>query len=211
MTNHTPPPPPKRGSTVLVAVASFMLGAVGASVVAYGTSDTEPAQSPTAVTASPTEATTEAHTASPEPDAAPVDGGPDTFAAGEPGTYSENGTSIGTVTVESYTETTEAPDEYTDPPQNGTFLTVTITATAEAGQLFDVNPFDFHARADDGTRYDAGSGNAIFVNSDAALHALTLNGGETVKGTVTFDVPADVTQVVYAPGFRTLGVWELAR
>jgi hypothetical protein len=48
-----------------------------------------------------------------------------------------------------------------------------------------------------------------YYESGGDLDAATLNPGETVEGTVTFDVPDQHGVVVYAPGFgRVLGSWQ---
>lgn len=145
----------------------------------------------------------------PEPEPEPTNDGPMVFALGEAGSYSEDGVDIGSITAESFETSTEAPDEYSEPPVNGQYLTVAVVATALDGQLYDVNPFDFYVRDDDGNRWDQTSGNAFYAAGDNDLSAVTLNGGETVRGTISFDVPPEATELVYAPGLRALGVWAL--
>lgn len=144
---------------------------------------------------------------SPTPIPTPTPTGPELFVLGEGGTYSEDGEPVGTITVETAETLAAAPDEYSDPPVNGVFLTVSVVATALDANLYDVNPWDFYVRDTNGNRWDLGSGNGYY--RDDGLDATTLNGGETVRGTISFDVPPEATQLVYAPMQRAIGVWDL--
>ena len=86
---------------------------------------------------------------------------------------------------------------------------MTIVATAIGTQTFDINPFDFYLRDPAGNQWDAFDGNAVFEGTDTDLQATTLNGGETVRGTIVFDAPAEAAKLVYAPGLRSLASWTL--
>ena len=107
------------------------------------------------------------------------------------------------------TRETPSDPEFGDPPANGKFWTMTIVATAIGAQTFDVNPFDFYLRDAAGNQWDAFDGNAVFEGTDNDLQATTLNSGETVRGTVVFDASAEATELVYAPGLRSLATWAL--
>ena len=55
---------------------------------------------------------------------------------------------------------------------------------------FDVNPFDFYVRGDDGTHYDYGEGNTLGISGDDDLNGTTLTKGEKLAGKLVFDVPS---------------------
>lgn len=130
------------------------------------------------------------------------------FALGETGEVSNDGKVAGTVTVSDPKATQKAPDEYSKPPAKGWFVTLTVTAKATGSATFDVNPFNFYVRGSDGQHYEYGDGNSIEAGGDGDLNAATLNPGETVKGTVTFDVPDQHGVLVYAPALgRALASW----
>lgn len=146
--------------------------------------------------------------AEPEPISEPEETGPETFAVGDTGTVTEDGVETGTITVEKVETTTEPESAYSDPPANGQFLIIHVKATALEGQLFDVGSFDWYVRDAEGNRWDTSSGSSYFLDSD--LHATTLNGGETVRGTVVIDASTEAVEIVYAPGMRALGVWTIS-
>jgi hypothetical protein len=130
------------------------------------------------------------------------------FALGETAEITQDGKVAGTITVSDPKATQKAPNEYSQPPAKGWFVTLTVTARATGSGTFDVNPFDFYVRGPDGQHYGYGEGNAVMAGGDGGLDAATLNPGETVKGTVTFDVPDQHGVLVYAPGLgRALGSW----
>jgi hypothetical protein len=78
-------------------------------------------------------------------------------------------------------------------------VTLTATAIATGSSTWGVTPVDFFVRDADGRRYDESGGD---------LTVATLNPGETVEGTVTFAVPTEHGDLVYAPHLgRALGSW----
>jgi hypothetical protein len=81
----------------------------------------------------------------------------------------------------------------------GSSVTFTVTAKAARTRPWVIGPLDFSVRGPRGQRYARASGD---------LHAALLQPGESVKGTLTFAVPAAHGDLVYAPhGGRALGFW----
>jgi len=141
-------------------------------------------------------------------DSTPAQTGPEALEVGQPGTVTEEGVDVGTLTITKVATSRKALAEFGDPPENARFLFVTVTGTALPGQSFDLNPFDFYVRTPDGQHLEAANGNAMFALDDGTLDAVTLTPGEHVKGIVPFDVPTGRLTVVYAPQLEALA--ELA-
>jgi hypothetical protein len=92
-------------------------------------------------------------------------------------------------------------------PQGDHYLAVTATVKALLpGQ--SINPYDFNAVGDDGATY-----NVTFISQvqPPMLDAKDLNDGQTLKGSLVFDVPkgAKIAGIEYAPGYSQLGVWDV--
>jgi hypothetical protein len=120
-------------------------------------------------------------------------GGEVRFRLGETGLVRRDGRPEGSLTVHGGTVASR-------PPSASWWVTLTVTATATSSGGWDVTPFDFSVRDARGRRY---------YESGGDLDAATLNPGETVEGTVTFDVPDQHGVVVYAPALgRVLGSWQ---
>lgn len=94
-----------------------------------------------------------------------------------------------------------------DQPSGDHYLIATVTVKAlTTGQT--INPLDFKAVGADGTEIDA-----TFVGevTPPQLQAKDLGNGQTVKGSVVFDIPlgAKIAGIAYAPAYSTLGVWDV--
>lgn len=157
---------------------------------------------PTATTAAPTVAQPATSTPAPTPT------GPKQFTPGETGTVTWAAGDAAQITIGNVRRTTKAPSQYAKPPANGVFLTVDVVVKAVGNDVFDINPFDFYARTDDGTQYEYGGGNSLWMLRHG-LNGTALNPGEQVKGPLSFDVPAGTVDIVYAPGRRALGYWRV--
>ena len=96
---------------------------------------------------------------------------------------------------------TKTPGEFPDVPENKYFAVFSISA--RAAKTFDINPYDFYVRGDDGAHYDG-----AFASVEPDLHPVTLNAGEKVKGNVVFDIPSKHATLVYAPGSSALSEWS---
>lgn len=143
---EVPKPPARRTNPFAIIAASFAALAIGLTAgIAIGTNiwdDDEPvAAASTNDDGDEQPAAQESRTQTPKPrfttTPTPTPTGPETFQLGDGGTYSEDGKPVGSITVEAATTTADAPDEYSDPPANGIFLTVTVVATALDGQLYE--------------------------------------------------------------------------
>lgn len=135
------------------------------------------------------------------------------FAMGETGVVSdEDGNPLAEITVSDPTAADAAPDEFSDPPENGAFLQVTTTITNIGPELFSAAPFDFLVRYEDGTRVEYGDGSSGIYGYDGILDFVDLNPDETITGIVVFDVDPAVTggEIVYVDiSSRVLGAWTL--
>lgn len=201
---YPPPDPVKRrrvtriaglvGGAVLTVV---VLGAFASSCSATGTVATLASKAPQ----------TSAQAVPPSP--TPISHGETAANMGDSLTVTVDGAQVGEITVSAPTTTSTAPDEFSDAPKNGYYLTVTVVAKANADttQTFSVNPFDFYVRTADGTHIGMDAGNALGAGGDDQLHAVELNPGETIKGTLTLDVPSVHGQLVYSPFDRAVGSW----
>jgi len=148
-------------------------------------------------------------------------GGPDTtappeaavFEIGETGTVTdESGNPLADITVAEAVESAEPPDEFSDPPVNGSFLSVTVTIANIGDALFTVAPFDFLVRYPGGTQVEYGDGSAGVFGYDDLLDSVELESGGTITGVVAFDVDPEVDgqQVVYSDlSGRVLGAWNV--
>ena len=194
----------------IVAWSGGISAAIIIAAVAAGNSNTTTTPT-TSAASTPTSTSTASPTASsPTSTAKPVN----TFSLGETATAKATGGkgSID-ITVSDLKVNTSPTEKYGKAPQNGRFVTLTITAKgsedAVAGDL-SVNPFDFDIVGPDGTKYQHNNGNTIgAIDYDGSLHSTVLNPGEQVKGSISFDVPNGPIRLSYSPGPRTLGYWNL--
>lgn len=133
-----------------------------------------------------------------------------TATMGDTLTVTIDGSEAGEITASSPTATQRAIGEFGERPARGYYITIVITAKAATAitEPFSVNPFDFYVRTTDGTHIEYGDGNAITAQRDDQLDAVDLNAGETVKGTLTLDVPAPHGTLVYAPFSQAVGSWS---
>jgi len=161
-----------------------------------GTNTASPTPAPT-----PTTAVTE--TAAPpasEPSTPPANT-PQTIKIGQTATVTMDGTDAANLTIVSVNTSTRPADEFGSPPQHGYFLTVQVRAKALPSYRngFDITPFDFYAVVG-GTHFEEGNGNALDApGADRELDVATLNAGESISGTLVFDVPAKHGKIVYLP------------
>lgn len=132
-------------------------------------------------------------------------GSPATFVAG-----SESRPAL-TITVAKPVTATGPDSKYGEAPKNGQYVTVTVTVKADPASKTDdtqVNPLDFYLVTTDGSRYERDNGNVIgSVDLDNRLGMATLNPGEKITGTLSFDIPKGAYKIVYAPDSRALSYW----
>lgn len=135
------------------------------------------------------------------------------FELGETGTVTdESGLPLADITVADARKTPQPPDEFSDPPANGAFLSVTVTIENLGDTPFTVAPFDFMVLYPDGTRVAYGEGSTGVFGYDNLLDLDELGPGETATGLVVFDVDPAVagTQIVYSDlSGRVLGAWNV--
>lgn len=163
----------------------------------------------------PTTVVTEAPTSAPEPTAEDVappveEKKAQAFSIGQTATVTEDGAESGEITVSKVTTSNKAQNEFTDPPENGQFWFFTVKAKTTGSETFSINPFDFYVVDAEGNRYDQTSGSMYFIDS-GGLEATELNPGEQTQGRFSIDAPKNATQLVYAPGLRSLGYWTLTK
>lgn len=113
---------------------------------------------------------------------------------------------VGTSTVTVSAPIVIPPGEYDDPAA-GQYIGVKVTMHVESGQ-FDINPFDFTLRSDDGTTVDQ-----AFVTQDRfpELHDGTERAGRSIAGFLIFDLPHGYSgELSYEPGLGdSLGSWTV--
>ncbi|HEY5987039.1 MAG TPA: hypothetical protein VIV12_11790 [Streptosporangiaceae bacterium] len=196
--------------TTLAAVAAGFTLLIIALGVVFGAA-VQQATQPNHITATHAAASQPAQPAATQP-AQPA--GPQTMALGDTAVISQDGRDAAHITVARVTTTTQPADpEFGMAPQNGWFVIVHIRARALGNYSggFDVNPFDFYARA--GHRhYEQGNGNAFdaLPMSQNTMDAVTLNAGESTSGVIVFDLPSPHGKIAYAPNFEggPLGYWS---
>lgn len=178
---------------------------VSGSGAQFGVPTGGPAPVPT--TSQPADAT-----ASGSPDATPL---PEVtiLEMGQTGTVTdEAGNPLADITVANSVQTADPPDEFSEPPMNGSFLSATVTVANIGDGLFTVAPFDFLVRYPGGTRVQFGDGSAGVFGYDDLLDLVDLDAGETVTGTIAFDVDSavDGKQIVYSDlSGQVLGAWTV--
>lgn len=177
------------------------------------TDTTEPTETEDTETSEPTETETSEPTETEDTGTAEPPSGVAIFAMGETGVVNdEDGNPLAEITVSDPIAEDAAPDEFSDPPENGAFLRVTTTITNIGPELFSAAPFDFLVRYEDGTRIEYGDGSSGIYGYDGILDFVDLNPDETITGIVVFDVDPAATggEIVYVDiSSRVLGAWTL--
>lgn len=205
-----PPVPPQRrhsGRNIGIGVAVAAAVAVGTAIAVAATTGAAPGRGLKAE-AKPTATATFTEPVVEETTQAPTSPSETKVRIGQTLSVSQDGVEAGEITAAGVTSTQAAPNEFASRPANGNYVTFTITAKATATGTFDINPFDFYFRATDGRHLDLTAGNAVEATRDDDLSATTLNPGETVKGTIVFDLPGTHGELVYAPLSQALGSWN---
>lgn len=135
------------------------------------------------------------------------------FEIGETGTVTdEEGDPLADITVADAVASAQPPDEFSDPPVNGTFLSATVTIDNIGDGVFAVAPFDFLVRYPDDTSVQYGEGSSGVFGYDGLLESVGLAAGETITGLVVFDVDPAIAgkQIVYSDlSGRVLGAWNV--
>jgi hypothetical protein len=132
---------------------------------------------------------------------------------GTPLTVTQDGVDAATITVTRVSATQQPADpEFGSRPQHGWFVTahVKVHALSSYSEGFDYNPLDFYAKSHGG-HYNIDNGNAYDApGSDSELDSGTLSAGESVSGTLVFDLPADHGSIRYAPNLdgTSIGGWR---
>jgi hypothetical protein len=189
-----------------LAIAAVALAAAGCTKASIGGDTT----GTTTVTlpGSSTSSAGAAITSSSPPTTTNPTGASKVFAMGATGHITESGQEVVDVIVSSPQINTN-PTDLGDGPKNGYFATFTIQATdVSKNQTFDLNSADFYIQgATSGAHYDELAGNAYEAQGQNELPLTTMNPGQVVTGTVTFDEPYQHGWLVYAPGLSALGAW----
>lgn len=146
----------------------------------------------------------------------PSSSGPQQLALGQSASFVDNNTggTIGSISVTATTTTKPADPSFGQPPVNGYYVIVTITAKCNSGytQGWDTNALDFYALVN-GSQYQWLDGNSMWALSNAqssqAITA-TLGAGQSRTGYEAFDVPAPHGQIVYSPNLngQPLAEWQ---
>ena len=213
---YGPQPPPKRHRLrkwllILTGVVAAFIGLVVALAVGLGSAANH-AANPNSAASTPPAATSQP--ATPSEPATPAPAGPASLAMGDPATINTGDTLSATVVV-SHPVTSSQPADptYGSRPQNGYYVVVTATATADQSYNggFDINPLDFYALSG-GSHYGEDNGNAYNALTDinSELSPVTLAAGETTSGKLAFDVSSPHGYIVYAPNLdgQPLAEWK---
>lgn len=135
------------------------------------------------------------------------------FEMGETGTVTdESGNPLADITVADSVETAAPPDEFSEPPAKGTFLSATVTVANIGDDIFTIAPFDFLVQYADATQVQYGDGSTGVFGYDNLLETVDLDAGETITGVIVFDVDPEATakQIVYSDlSGRVLGAWNV--
>lgn len=89
------------------------------------------------------------------------------------------------------------------PPQNGVYVSVTVTITDTGSTPVDISPRDFYLSTPGTPRTTVDDGSSPYSGADNALDATELEPGRSVSGPLTFDVKTPHGELVYAPGGGT--------
>jgi hypothetical protein len=130
-----------------------------------------------------------------------------TFAFGETAQLTLDGTDAAEITV-------GAPVEFTstnqfDQAEKGRFVYVPVTMKVTGKEKVSINPFDFEVVLPDGQRLDVAFVAGLPKDAPADLDGADVNPGETITGSVAFDVPTGTPlKVAYTPELEVLGTWQ---
>jgi Domain of unknown function (DUF4352) len=107
------------------------------------------------------------------------------------------------VTITRAHTTTNPPDQYSDRPANGYFVTFTIHAVNAhaSSDPVDFNPYDFYVTVR-GEHFDQEAGNAFEAAN--TFNATTLAPNEDLNGKFSFDIPARHGRLVYSPNYDSV-------
>ncbi len=130
-----------------------------------------------------------------------------TFAFGEAAQLTVDGEDAADITV-------GAPVEFTstnqlDKPEKGRFVYVPVTMKVTGTEKVSINPFDFEVILPDGQRIDVAFVAGLPKDAPAGLDGADVNPGETITGSIPFDVPVGTPiTVAYSPDLDVLGTWQ---
>ena len=126
------------------------------------------------------------------------------FAFGETASLTLAGAPAGELTV-------GAPREFTstnsfDKAEKGRFVYVPVTLKVTGKDKVSINPFDFEVVLPDGQHLDVAFVAGLPTDAPADLDAADVNPGETITGSIPFDVPVGTPlTVAYTPELEVLG------
>ncbi|HWI32895.1 MAG TPA: DUF4352 domain-containing protein [Lapillicoccus sp.] len=84
-----------------------------------------------------------------------------------------------------------------------------MTLKATGKEKVSINPFDFEILLPDGQHLDVAFVAGLPKDAPADLDAADVNPGETITGSVPFDVPVGTPlKVAYSPELEILGTWQ---
>ncbi|HEX2242428.1 MAG TPA: hypothetical protein VHK27_04060 [Gammaproteobacteria bacterium] len=115
------------------------------------------------------------------------------------------------ITLESVETFTDTQDEYGEPPANGVYKVLSFAFNVVGTDIdpWAVHPGDFFLQSSNGTRWTVDNGNSYYAPVTNWLDYAELQPGELLRASIAFDVPADATELVYAPQGRALRAWTL--
>jgi hypothetical protein len=154
---------------------------------------------------------------SPAPVSTPVQNGPAQLKVGEHADIGDNqNNQEGTVSVDKVIVTQRPADsEFGEPPANGWYVIVHVTAAADSAYMdgFNVNTFDFSDVMNGGRVFSTDTGNSFEALNSAQENediTATLGAGQSSSGWLAFDVPRPHGQIVYAPNFdgQPIAAWS---
>lgn len=132
----------------------------------------------------------------------------------------DDGTELATVTITDVSASQDPIDGGRVNPENGWFVTVSISVTATDADPdgYFIDRFNWSLRTVDGVGYDSLAGNvtdAMVEGEGDQIRADTVEPGHTGGGIITFDFPDEHGDVVLAPfepgdpmPAPTAGTWE---
>jgi Domain of unknown function (DUF4352) len=193
---------------VLAVVAVLVVGLVGALVLVLTN------LSRSGGVSAPVVSTTTA-SPSPSPSSAPSSRGATTSAAPQGKTFAFGDTASVTLDGAPAAElTVGGPKEFTstnqfDKAEQGRFVSVPVTLKATGTEKVSINPFDFEILLPDGQHLSVAFVAGLPKDAPAALEAADVKPGETITGSVPFDVPVGTPlKVAYSPELEILGTWQ---
>jgi hypothetical protein len=194
--------------TTLATVFTALSALVVVAGVVLGTAVNQAAK-PNSVTGTQAAATSQAAS----PAAALTPAGTPTLSLGQTADINQDGQDAARITITRVSVTSQPADQYGEAPQNGYFVIAHIRARTlnSYSQGFDVNPFDFYAKAGrQHFEYDNGNAFGALGMNQNTMDAATLNGGESTSGLIVFDLPRPHGLIAYSPNFEggPLAYWR---